>query len=104
MGAINAPVAQLDRASGYEAGNQICEILPEPTQPAKKQQLVAKLGKPFFSFLFAFPLQFAEICGDLYYVFTTAGGHCFASTIFHSKHSTAYRGFLLLSTNWGICF
>jgi hypothetical protein len=54
-----------------KAGKQIYEILPEPTQPAKKQQVVTKPSKPFFSFLFASFSQFAEICRDLYYVFTT---------------------------------
>lgn len=42
--------------------------MPELTQPAKKQQVVAELGKPFFSsFLFTFLSQFTEICRDFYY-------------------------------------
>jgi hypothetical protein len=45
--------------------------LPEPTQTAKKQQVVAKPSKPFFSFLLALLSQITEICLDLYYVFTT---------------------------------
>jgi hypothetical protein len=49
-------------------------ILPEPTQPAKKQQAVTKCCKLFFSLLFAFFSQFTRICRDLYYAFTTFDG------------------------------
>jgi len=45
--------------------------LPEPTQTAKKQQLVAKPSKRFFSFLFALLSQFARICRNFHYVFIT---------------------------------
>ena len=45
--------------------------MPEPTQTAKKQQLVAKPSKPFFSFLFALLSQFTRICRNFHYVFIT---------------------------------
>ena len=59
------------RPPACKAEKQIYKILPEPTQPAKPQQVVTKPSKLFFSFLFALRSQFAEICGDLYYVITT---------------------------------
>jgi hypothetical protein len=43
--------------------------LPEPTQTAKKQQVVTKPSKPFFSFLFALLSQFAKIRLNFHYVF-----------------------------------
>src|SRR6266480_3529851 len=66
-----APVAQLDRASAFEAGNQTYQILPEPTQPARKQQVVTNRGKPFSPSFFAFCVQFIRTFQHLYYVFTT---------------------------------
>jgi hypothetical protein len=65
---VVAPVAQLDRASTFY------QILPEPTQPAKKEQVVTRRSKPFSSFLFTHYSQFIPICRELYYVFTTEGG------------------------------
>ncbi len=53
--------------------------MPEPTQPAKKSQVLTKPSKPFFSFLFAFLSQFSPICRDLYYVLTTL-------SMFHAAH------------------
>ena len=50
------------RAPALQAGNQICQNLPEPTQTAKKQQVVTKPSKPFFSFSFALLSQY---CLDL---------------------------------------
>jgi hypothetical protein len=37
----------------------------------QKQQVETKTSKPFSAFLLALPSQFAKICRDLYYVFTT---------------------------------
>jgi hypothetical protein len=70
-GLHDAPVAQLDRASVFEAGNQTYEILPEPTQPARKQQVVTNRGKSFSPSFFAFCAQFIRTFQHLYYVSTT---------------------------------
>jgi hypothetical protein len=59
------------RAPALQAGKQIYQILPEPSQPDQKQQVATKRSKPFFSFLFAFLSQFAEIFRDFHYVSTT---------------------------------
>jgi hypothetical protein len=45
--------------------------LPEPTQPAKKEQVAANRGKPFSPSFFAFCMQFIGTFEHLYYVFTT---------------------------------
>jgi hypothetical protein len=60
-----------ERASAFYAGNQIYRILPEPTQHAKMQQVLAKSREPFFSFLFALFSHFGGICHDFYYDSTT---------------------------------
>src|SRR5260370_269847 len=39
--------------------------------PLKKQQVVTKHGKPFFSVLFAFSSEFAGICRNFHYVSNT---------------------------------
>ena len=76
---VSSPLSATTESGGREGlepllakrGSKFTKSCRSRPQPAKQEQVVAKPSKRFFSFLFASLSQFAEICRDLYYVFTT---------------------------------